>query len=29
MLKEALKDVKKGRIKEFKSVEELIDNLHK
>ena len=29
ILKEALKDVKKGRIKEFKSVEELIDNLHK
>ena len=29
MLKEALTDVKKGSIKEFKSVEELIDNLHK
>ena len=29
MLKEALEDVKKGRVKKFKNVEELIDNLHK
>ena len=29
MLKEALEDVKKGKVKEFKNVEELIDDLHK
>ena len=29
MLKEALGDVKKGKVKEFKDVEELIDDLHK
>ena len=29
MLKEALEDVKKGNVKEFKNVEELIDDLHK
>ena len=29
MLKEALEDVKKGKIKEFKNVEELIYDLHK
>jgi len=29
MLKEALEDVKKGRVKKFKNVEELIDDLHK
>ena len=29
MLKEALGDVKKGRVKKFESVEELIDDLHK
>jgi len=29
MLKEALEDVKKGRIKRFKNVEKLIDDLHK
>jgi AbrB family looped-hinge helix DNA binding protein len=29
MLKEALGDVKKGRVKKFKNVEELIDDLHK
>lgn len=29
MLKEALEDVKKGRVKKFKNVEGLIDNLHK
>lgn len=29
MLKEALEDVKKGKVKEFKNVEELIDDLHR
>jgi len=29
MLKEALGDVEKGRVKKFKNVEELIDDLHK
>ena len=29
MLKEALEDVKKGRVKKFKNVEDLIDDLHK
>ena len=29
MLKEALEDVKKGRVKKFNSVEQLIDDLHK
>ena len=29
MLEEALEDVKKGRIKKFENVEELIDDLHK
>ncbi len=29
MLKEALEDVKKGRIKKFENVKELIDDLHK
>ena len=29
VLKEALEDVKKGKVKEFKNVEELIDDLHK
>ena len=29
MLKEALGDVKKGRVKKFKNVEELIDDLRK
>ncbi|HDN85292.1 MAG TPA: AbrB/MazE/SpoVT family DNA-binding domain-containing protein [Candidatus Aerophobetes bacterium] len=29
MLKEALEDVKRGRVKKFKNVEELIDDLHK
>ena len=29
MLKEALEDVKKGKVKEFKNVQELIDDLHK
>jgi len=29
MLKEALEDVKKGRVKKFENVEELIDDLHK
>jgi len=29
MLKEALEDVEKGRVKKFKNVEELIDDLHK
>ncbi len=29
MLKEALENVKKGRVKKFKNVEELIDELHK
>jgi len=29
MLKEALEDVKKGKVKKFKNVEELINNLHK
>ena len=29
MLKEALGDVKKGKVKKFKNVEELIDDLHK
>lgn len=29
MLKEALEDVKKGRVKKFKNVEKLIDDLHK
>jgi len=29
MFKEALGDVKKGRVKKFKNVEELIDDLHK
>jgi len=29
MLKEALEDVKKGKVKKFKNVEELIDDLHK
>jgi len=29
MLKEALEDVKKGRVKKFKNVEGLIDDLHK
>ena len=29
MLKEALEDVKKGKVKEFKNVEQLIDDLHK
>ncbi len=29
MLKEALEDVKKGRVKKFKNAEELIDDLHK
>jgi len=29
MLKEALEDVKKGRVKKFKKVQELIDDLHK
>jgi len=28
MLKEALEDVKKGKVKEFRNVEELIDDLH-
>ncbi|MBA7711795.1 hypothetical protein ES703_120761 [subsurface metagenome] len=28
MLKEALEDVKKGRVKKFENVEELIDDLH-
>jgi len=29
MLKEALEDVKKSRVKKFKNAEELIDDLHK
>jgi len=29
MLKEALEDVKRGRVKKFKNVEELINDLHK
>ncbi|MBA7618459.1 hypothetical protein ES703_25785 [subsurface metagenome] len=29
MLKEALENVKKGKVKEFRNVEELIDDLHK
>lgn len=29
VLKEALEDVKKGRVKKFENVEELIDDLHK
>lgn len=29
MLKEALEDVEKGRVKKFKNVDELIDDLHK
>ena len=29
MLKEALEDVKKGRVKKFENVEELIHDLHK
>jgi len=29
MIKEALEDVKKGRVKKFGNVEELIDDLHK
>lgn len=29
MLQEALEDVKKGKVKEFKNVEELIHDLHK
>ena len=29
MLKEALEDVKKGNVKKFKNVEQLIDDLHK
>jgi len=29
MLKEALEDVKKSRVKKFENVEELIDDLHK
>jgi len=29
MLKEALEDVKKGRVKKFENVEKLIDDLHK
>ena len=29
MLEEALEDVKKGRVKKFENVEELIDDLHK
>ena len=29
MLKEALEDVKKGSVKKFNSVEQLIDDLHK
>lgn len=29
MFKEALADVKKGKVKEFKNVEELVDDLHK
>lgn len=29
MLKEALEDVKKGRVKELKNIEKLIDDLHK
>jgi len=29
MLQEALENVKKGKVKEFKNVEELIDDLHK
>ena len=29
MLKEALEDVEKGRVKKFKNAEELIDDLHK
>ena len=29
MLKEALEDVKKGRVKKFENVEGLIDDLHK
>ena len=29
MLKEALEDVKKGKVKKFNNVEQLIDDLHK
>jgi len=29
MLEEALEDVKKGRVKKFENVEELIKDLHK
>jgi len=29
MLKEALEDVEKGKVKKFKNAEELIDDLHK
>jgi len=29
MLKEALEDVKKGKVRKFKKVQELIDDLHK
>lgn len=29
MLEEALEDVEKGRVKKFKNIEELIDDLHK